>query len=116
MEAASARGLERRRQELLAPPCLDTESLRKSRPPAREPGALRCLTPNGRCVGQDSSTAHPSQCLTSPGDCGVPIPSFPVFPLLVTGTHDVLAPIYRKGQVISILPTLLWLCDPKRCQ
>lgn len=60
MEAAPARDLTRHRQELLAPPCLDSESLRKGRPPAREPGALRCLTPNGRCVGRDSSTAHPN--------------------------------------------------------
>ncbi|XP_052044912.1 GATA-type zinc finger protein 1 isoform X1 [Apodemus sylvaticus] len=62
MEAAQARDLTRR-QELLAPPCLDTESLRKSRPPALEPGALRCLTPNGRSLWpacQDSvSTALP---------------------------------------------------------
>ncbi|ERE74704.1 GATA-type zinc finger protein 1 [Cricetulus griseus] len=96
MEAAPARELTRRGQELLAPPCLDTESLRKSRPPAREPAALRCLTPNGRSlwpVCQDSvSTALPFLQEKEKGPLGSPSPATqalgPCWELMVIGMSD----------------------------
>lgn len=48
---------------------------------------------------------------------GVMIPGFRASPPpLVTGTEQVLAPRWREGQVISTPPTLMWLCDPRRCQ
>ncbi|XP_052609724.1 LOW QUALITY PROTEIN: GATA-type zinc finger protein 1 [Peromyscus californicus insignis] len=96
MEAAPARDLTRRRQQLLAPPCLDTESLRKGRPPAREPGALRCLTPNGRSLWpscQNSvSTALPYLQEKENGPPGSPSPATqalgPCWELMVIGMSD----------------------------
>ncbi|EDL25155.1 mCG52721 [Mus musculus] len=95
MEAAQAGDLTRR-QELLAPPCLDTESLRKSRPPALEPGALRCLTPNIRSLWptcQDSvSTALPFLQEKEKGLPGSPSPATQVlgscWELMVIGMSD----------------------------
>ncbi|XP_051011930.1 GATA-type zinc finger protein 1 [Acomys russatus] len=97
METAPARDLTRQ-QELLAPPCLDTESFRKCRPPALEPGALRCLTPNGRSLWsacQDSvSPALPFLQEKEKGPPGPPSPATqalgPCWELMVIGMSDAL--------------------------
>ncbi|KAL6067060.1 hypothetical protein STEG23_031295 [Scotinomys teguina] len=112
MEAAAARDLTRHRQELLAPPCLDTESLRKSRPPAQEPGALRCLTPNGRSLWpsyQDSvSTALPYLQEKENGPPGSPSPATqalgPCWELMVIGMSDPINMARKSTQCPNLEP------------